>query len=176
MTLRLIAKGHSPMSCGYKSMIGIRFKGAHLNIFKCVLGTRHTNGTDLEDVRNGLGALQGDRYYSRPGVATDIASEKHDHRMMMREHFGQQLHNTFFSVGVEVNDLGGCKPLTMIRKCVINTSEKEEVTFHWLPAFRRSRKCFPTLGMSPAFRLERSRKWLLMGFMLPRYQRKQTHR
>ncbi|GFY32656.1 hypothetical protein TNCV_674111 [Trichonephila clavipes] len=49
---------------------------------------------------------RGDRYYSLPGVATDIASETHDHRMMMREHFGQQLHNTFFSVGVEVNDLG----------------------------------------------------------------------
>ncbi|GFV26694.1 integrase catalytic domain-containing protein [Trichonephila clavipes] len=29
------------------------------------------------------------------------------HRMMMREHFGQQLHNMLFSVGVEVNNLGG---------------------------------------------------------------------
>ncbi|GFT78947.1 hypothetical protein TNCV_3093341 [Trichonephila clavipes] len=122
---------------------------------------------------------RGDRYYSSPGVATDIASETHDHsvsflasasdsdrwstrraletryraislhnthptplepieskwsgfgdhvvskpympngsktskgsearnvqRMMMRENFGQQLYNAFFSVGVEVNDLG----------------------------------------------------------------------
>ncbi|GFU97174.1 hypothetical protein TNCV_1526541 [Trichonephila clavipes] len=28
-------------------------------------------------------------------------------RMMMRVHFGQQLHKTLFSVGVEVNNLGG---------------------------------------------------------------------
>ncbi|GFX09127.1 hypothetical protein TNCV_4167061 [Trichonephila clavipes] len=46
-------------------------------------------------------------------------------RMMMKEQFGQQLHKTFFSVGVEVNDLGGCKPLTMIRESVINVMKSE---------------------------------------------------
>ncbi|GFT96587.1 hypothetical protein TNCV_5022341 [Trichonephila clavipes] len=49
-------------------------------------------------------------------------------RMMMREHFGQQLHNTLFSVDVEVNNLGGCKPLTIIRNCVINVMKSERWT------------------------------------------------
>ncbi|GFT38776.1 hypothetical protein TNCV_1499481 [Trichonephila clavipes] len=48
--------------------------------------------------------------------------------MMMRDHFGQQLHKTLFSSGVEINDLGGCKPLPMIRKCVINVKKSERWT------------------------------------------------
>ncbi|GFV98943.1 hypothetical protein TNCV_3390061 [Trichonephila clavipes] len=35
------------------------------------------------------------------------SDERNVQRMMMREHFGQQLHNTLFSVGVDVNNLGG---------------------------------------------------------------------
>ncbi|GFW98542.1 hypothetical protein TNCV_2769731 [Trichonephila clavipes] len=60
--------------------------------------------------------------------------------MIMREHFGQQLHNTLFSVGVEVNNLGGLQAVDNdsklrhkrdeIREMVFD--QKQEVAFDWL--------------------------------------------
>ncbi|GFV02289.1 hypothetical protein TNCV_528601 [Trichonephila clavipes] len=46
-------------------------------------------------------------HWTHLGSKTSKGSEARNvQRMMMRNHFGQQLHNAFFSVGVEVNDLG----------------------------------------------------------------------
>ncbi|GFT18429.1 hypothetical protein TNCV_4059331 [Trichonephila clavipes] len=124
---------------------------------------------------------RGDRYYSRPGVATNIASETHGHsvsflasasdsdrwstrRAIEARYRAISLHNIhptplepIESKWSGVGDHVVSKPYVPMRRLASEscfyTREKQEVAFDW--------RC-------PAFRLERSRKWLLMG-----YERKQ---
>ncbi|GFW67802.1 hypothetical protein TNCV_3871331 [Trichonephila clavipes] len=76
--------------------------------------------------------------------------------LIIRKHLGQKLHNTPFSFGLEVSDLGGSKPLKDglpgIWPGIIEMFVQPPYLITWGDWL-----------LSPAFRLESSRKWLLIG-------------